>query len=136
MPKVVSRYTVSSSEQAKPSSTSRAVLRSYYCLCGDFTLVIQGKLDRLPRRKWVLAHLVPADLVWTACQDATRAKGRTDGSYIVRSRDSKDGKVPGRKFKLNATPGDRYLLQRCVAWTRRPCGLFDHHGAGSVWTVG
>lgn len=54
MPKVVSRYTVSSSEQAKPSSTSRAVLRSYYCLCGDFTLVIQGKLDRLPRRKCVM----------------------------------------------------------------------------------
>jgi len=44
----------------------------------------------------------------------TRADPRSDGSYIVRSKDSKDGKIPGRKFKLNATPGDRYLLQRYV----------------------
>ena len=54
MPKVISRAVVSSSEQAKPLQSSRAVLRSYYCLCGDFVLVIQGKLERLPRRKYVL----------------------------------------------------------------------------------
>lgn len=51
MPKVVSRNVVSSSEQAKPLQSARAVLRSYYCLCGDFVLVMQGKLERLPRRK-------------------------------------------------------------------------------------
>jgi hypothetical protein len=53
MPKVISRAVVSSSEQSKPLQSSRAVLRSYYCLCGDFVLVIQGKLERLPRRKYV-----------------------------------------------------------------------------------
>jgi len=53
MPKVVSRAVVSSSEQAGLTQSARAVLRSYYCLCGDFILVLQGKLDRLPRRKSV-----------------------------------------------------------------------------------
>ncbi|KAK1923706.1 hypothetical protein DB88DRAFT_528729 [Papiliotrema laurentii] len=85
MPKVVSRFVVSSSEQSTATKSSRAVLRSYYCLCGDFVLVIQGKLHRLPRR-------------------------RSDGSYIVRSKDAP--KAPARKFKLNAQAGDRYLLQR------------------------
>jgi hypothetical protein len=51
MPKVVTHAVVSSSEQAGLTASARAVLRSYYCLCGDFVLVIQGKLDRLPQRK-------------------------------------------------------------------------------------
>ncbi|WVN86893.1 uncharacterized protein L203_102067 [Cryptococcus depauperatus CBS 7841] len=88
MPKVVSRAVVSSSEQARPTQSARAVLRSYYCLCGDFVLVIQGKLDRLPLRK-------------------------TDGSYIIRSQPGSDPvKQPARKFKLNAQPAQRCLLKR------------------------
>jgi hypothetical protein len=53
MPKVVTHAVVSSSEQAGLTASARAVLRSYYCLCGDFVLVLQGKLDRLPRRRSV-----------------------------------------------------------------------------------
>ncbi|KAK6908781.1 hypothetical protein V866_002373 [Kwoniella sp. B9012] len=88
MPKVYSRAVTSSSEQAGQTQSSRAVLRSYYCLCGDFVLVLQGKLDRLPRRK-------------------------TDGAYIIRSKDGKDPiKQPARKFKLNATPGQRCLIKK------------------------
>ncbi|WWC65966.1 uncharacterized protein I303_108588 [Kwoniella dejecticola CBS 10117] len=88
MPKVFSRAVTSSSEQAGQTQSSRAVLRSYYCLCGDFVLVLQGKLDRLPRRK-------------------------TDGSYIIRSKDGEDPiKQPARKFKLNATPGQRCLIKK------------------------
>ena len=33
--------------------------------------------------------------------------GRTDGTFILRSKDSADGKVQARKFKLNAEPGER-----------------------------
>ncbi|RSH93456.1 hypothetical protein EHS25_007812 [Saitozyma podzolica] len=87
MPKVVTHAVVSSSEQAGLTASARAVLRSYYCLCGDFVLVIQGKLDRLPQRK-------------------------TDGAYIIRSQPSSDGRIPARKFKLNAVPGQRCLIKR------------------------
>ncbi|WVQ75077.1 hypothetical protein IAR50_004686 [Cryptococcus sp. DSM 104548] len=88
MPKIVSRATVSSSEQATATASSKAVLRSYYCLCGDFVLVLQGKLDRLPRR-------------------------RTDGAYIIRAKAGEDpSKQPARKFKLNAQPGQKCLIKR------------------------
>ncbi|WVQ79307.1 hypothetical protein IAT38_001404 [Cryptococcus sp. DSM 104549] len=88
MPKIVSRATVSSSEQAGVTQSARAVLRSYYCLCGDFVLVLQGKLERLPKRK-------------------------SDGAYIIRSKPGADEtKQPARKFKLNATPGQRCLLKK------------------------
>ncbi|KAK8849581.1 hypothetical protein IAR55_004916 [Kwoniella newhampshirensis] len=88
MPKIVSRAVTSSSEQAGQTQSARAVLRSYYCLCGDFVLVLQGKLDRLPKRK-------------------------SDGAYIIRSQPGPDpSKQPARKFKLNATPGTRCLLNR------------------------
>jgi hypothetical protein len=39
---------------------------------------------------------------------------RSDGSIIVRSKDSKSPLIPARKFKLNAVAGDRFLLQQCV----------------------
>ncbi|WVF68588.1 hypothetical protein IAT40_003357 [Kwoniella sp. CBS 6097] len=88
MPKIISRAVISSSEQAATTQSARAVLRSYYCLCGDFVLVLQGKLDRLPRRK-------------------------TDGSFIIRSKPGADeDKQPARKFKLNAQPGQRCLIKR------------------------
>lgn len=50
MPKVYVRGTTSSDEQARLTASSRAILRSYYCICGEFILVMQGKLDRLARR--------------------------------------------------------------------------------------
>ncbi|TXT13341.1 hypothetical protein VHUM_00708 [Vanrija humicola] len=86
MPRVYTRAVVSTSDQAKRTESSRAVLRSYYCLCGDFLLVIQGKLDRLPRRK-------------------------TDGAYIVRSQPGPKGQ-PARKFKLNAQQGTCVIVKR------------------------
>ncbi|WVR08167.1 hypothetical protein IAU60_005213 [Kwoniella sp. DSM 27419] len=88
MPKVYSRATISSSEQAGQTQSARAVLRSYYCLCGDFVLVLQGKLDRLPRR-------------------------RTDGAYIIRSKAGADpDRQPARKYKLNAVPSQRCLIKK------------------------
>jgi hypothetical protein len=51
MPKVYTRATVATDNAAATAHTQRAVLRSYYCLCGDFLLVLQGKLERLPRRR-------------------------------------------------------------------------------------
>jgi hypothetical protein len=51
MPKVVSRAAISSSDQAPATASSLAVLRTFYCICGEFTLVIDRGLDRLPRRK-------------------------------------------------------------------------------------
>ncbi|KAL1408219.1 hypothetical protein Q8F55_005025 [Vanrija albida] len=86
MPRVYTRAVVSTSDQAQRTESSRAVLRSYYCLCGDFLLVIQGKLDRLPRRK-------------------------TDGAYIVRSAPGPKGQ-PARKFKLNAQAGQCAIVKR------------------------
>ncbi|KAL7424879.1 hypothetical protein Q5752_000565 [Cryptotrichosporon argae] len=88
MPKVFSRAVVSSSDHAKPVASARAVLRSYYCLCGDFVLVLQGRLERLPVR-------------------------RRDGARIIRSRPGADpDKQPARKFKLNADMGERVLIRR------------------------
>jgi hypothetical protein len=53
MPKVVSRAAISSSDQAVVTASAQAVLRSFYCLCGEFILVIDRGLDKLPRRRWV-----------------------------------------------------------------------------------
>jgi hypothetical protein len=51
MPKVISRAAISSSDQAPATASSLAVLRTFYCLCGEFMLVIDRGLDKLPRRK-------------------------------------------------------------------------------------
>lgn len=112
MPKVFTRAIVSSSDQASATQSSRAVLRSYYCLCGDFLLVIQGKLDRLPRRKCV--HPTPSTLRY-ALDKPTKltlffSSYRTDGAYIIRSQPG--AKAPARKFKLNAQPGQRVTVKR------------------------
>jgi len=85
MPKIVSRSAVSSSTDAQPTASSTAALKVYYCICGEFILVIDKSLATLPRRK-------------------------TDGAIIVRSQDSDDGKA--RVFKLNANAGEPILLER------------------------
>ncbi|EGO02201.1 hypothetical protein SERLA73DRAFT_159213 [Serpula lacrymans var. lacrymans S7.3] len=85
MPKVVSRSAVSSSTDAQPTESSAAALKVYYCLCGEFILVIDKSLATLPRRK-------------------------TDGAIIIRSQDSDAGKAI--VFKLNANPIDPVLLER------------------------
>ncbi|KAG6830829.1 hypothetical protein H0H92_014481 [Tricholoma furcatifolium] len=85
MPKVVSRSAVSSSIDAKPTESSAAALRVYYCICGEFILVIDKSLATLPRRK-------------------------TDNAIIMRTQDSKEAKA--RVFKLNAVSGDPILLER------------------------
>lgn len=86
MPKVYTRAVFSSSDHAKPTASSRAVLRTYYCLCGDFALVLQGKLERLPRR-------------------------RHDGAWIIRSRQGRLGQG-ARKFKMNVKEGERVVVRR------------------------
>ncbi|KAI0796750.1 hypothetical protein C8Q75DRAFT_208973 [Abortiporus biennis] len=85
MPKVVSRSAVSSSTDAQPTASSTAALRVYYCICGEFILVIDKALASLPRRK-------------------------TDGAIIIRSQDS-DG-TKARIFKLNAVLKEPILVER------------------------
>jgi len=85
MPKVVSRSAVSSSTDALPTASSTAALRVYYCICGEFILVIDVSLASLPRRK-------------------------TDGSIVIRSRDSELGKA--KTFKMNATTKEPVLVER------------------------
>ncbi|OCH92908.1 hypothetical protein OBBRIDRAFT_772548 [Obba rivulosa] len=85
MPKVVSRSAVSSSTDAQPTASSTAALRVYYCICGEFILVIDKSLATLPRRK-------------------------TDGAVVIRSQDSEKGKA--RIFKLNANAKDPILVER------------------------
>ncbi|GHJ84376.1 hypothetical protein NliqN6_0778 [Naganishia liquefaciens] len=88
MPKVISRAAISSSDQAPATASSLAVLRTFYCLCGEFMLVIDRGLDKLPRRK-------------------------TDGAFIVRCKDGKDLPLQAaRKFKLNAKLGKQCLVKR------------------------
>ena len=70
------------------ATSSRAILRSYYCICGDFILVLQGKLDRLPQRQ-------------------------LDGAWIIRSQSTPEHR--DRKFKLSAKPGQRCLVRRYVS---------------------
>lgn len=55
MPKVVTRAAVSSSDNTGETASSQAILRSHYCLCGEFILVIDRSLDKLPRRRCVSA---------------------------------------------------------------------------------
>ncbi|KAH9951663.1 hypothetical protein B0H21DRAFT_684646 [Amylocystis lapponica] len=85
MPKVVSRSAVSSSADAQPTASSTAALRVYYCICGEFVLVIDKSLASLPRRT-------------------------TDGAVVIRSQDSEQGKA--KVFKLNATAKDPVLVER------------------------
>ncbi|KAF9476482.1 hypothetical protein BDN70DRAFT_882304 [Pholiota conissans] len=85
MPKVVSRSAVSSSTDAQPTASSAAALRVYYCICGEFILVIDKSLATLPRRK-------------------------TDNAIIIRSQESLAGKP--RVFKLNAVTEEPVLLER------------------------
>ncbi|PIL37065.1 hypothetical protein GSI_00757 [Ganoderma sinense ZZ0214-1] len=85
MPKVVSRSAVSSSADARPTASSAAALRVYYCICGEFILVIDKSLTALPRRQ-------------------------TDGAVVIRSQDASDAKA--RVFKLNATAKDPILIER------------------------
>ncbi|KAF9008951.1 hypothetical protein BDQ17DRAFT_1349263 [Cyathus striatus] len=85
MPKVISRSAVSSSVDAQPTASSTAALRVYYCICGEFILVIDKSLATLPKRK-------------------------TDNAIIIRAQDTPEGQA--RVFKLNATAGDPVLIER------------------------
>ncbi|KAI6134963.1 hypothetical protein EV401DRAFT_2249959 [Pisolithus croceorrhizus] len=99
MPKVVSRSAVSSStdgkwiSSAKPTASAAAALRVYYCICGEFILVIEKSLAALPRR-------------------------RTDGAYIIRCRENETGKAV--VFKLNAsTSAAPVLVKKSGAYERQ-----------------
>ncbi|KAF7301799.1 hypothetical protein MIND_00745600 [Mycena indigotica] len=93
MPKVVSKSQVSSSIDAKPTPSSAATLRVYYCICGEFNLVIDKTLAALPRRQ-------------------------TDGATIVQTQDNELGAA--RVFKLNAKPNSEpVLLKRPEGYERR-----------------
>ncbi|KAG8942425.1 hypothetical protein FRC03_003223, partial [Tulasnella sp. 419] len=91
-PKIVSRSAVSSSTEAAPTESSTAALKVWYCLCGEFLLVIDKDLTKLPRRK-------------------------TDGAIIVRSKDSPQGKAA--LFKLNTTETGPVLIKREKGYERQ-----------------
>ncbi|KIY49332.1 hypothetical protein FISHEDRAFT_41025, partial [Fistulina hepatica ATCC 64428] len=82
---VVSRSAVSSSADAQPTKSSAAALRTYYCLCGEFILVIDKPLNSLPRRN-------------------------TDNSVVIRTQDTEAG--PARAYKLNTVLSEPFLLER------------------------
>ncbi|KAK7470508.1 hypothetical protein VKT23_001934 [Stygiomarasmius scandens] len=83
MPKIVSKSVVST--DAQPTASSAAALVVYYCICGEFILVLDSNLSALPRR-------------------------RTDRAFILRCQDSDSAKA--RVFKLNAVEGDPVLIER------------------------
>jgi len=85
MPKVVSRSAVSSSTDARPTASAAAALRVYYCICGEFILVIERSLSALPKRQ-------------------------TDGATIIRCQDS--GTENAIVLKLNAISTDPVLVER------------------------
>ncbi|KAF9076762.1 hypothetical protein BDP27DRAFT_1442147 [Rhodocollybia butyracea] len=85
MPKVVSRSAVSSSTNAQLTASSAAALCVYYCICGEFILVIDKNLNALPRR-------------------------HSDKATIVRCQDSES--AAARVFKLNAAEGESVLIER------------------------
>ncbi|KAF8556982.1 hypothetical protein OG21DRAFT_1495078 [Imleria badia] len=92
MPKVVSRSAVSSSTDAQPTASAAAALRVYYCICGEFILVIEKSLAELPKRQ-------------------------TDGATIIRSQDS--GNLKAVVFKLNANPVEPVLVERSEGHERQ-----------------
>ncbi|KAI0682862.1 hypothetical protein BC835DRAFT_807013 [Cytidiella melzeri] len=92
MPKVVSRSAVSSSADAQPTASSTAALRVYYCICGEFILVIDKSLSSLPKRP-------------------------TDGSTVIRCQNSDAGKA--RVFKLNGILREPVLVERANGHERQ-----------------
>jgi hypothetical protein len=60
MPKIVSKSTVSSSDQQgnNDNSSSNTKLHVYYCLCSEFILVIDHDLQQLPRRHTDKSYIV------------------------------------------------------------------------------
>ncbi|KAB5595472.1 hypothetical protein CTheo_1149 [Ceratobasidium theobromae] len=79
MPKIVSRSAISSSIDAPQTDSATASLRVYYCLCGEFILVIDKAIHTLPRRQ-------------------------TDGAIIVRSQDAPNSKARVFKLNVNVSP--------------------------------
>ncbi|KAK0183740.1 hypothetical protein F5146DRAFT_252349 [Armillaria mellea] len=85
LPIIVCLAPIYSPTATQPTASSAASLRVYYCICGEFILVIDKSLTALPKRK-------------------------TDGAIVVRSQDSDDAKA--RVFKLNANRSDPVLIER------------------------
>ncbi|KAG2178018.1 hypothetical protein INT43_003271 [Umbelopsis isabellina] len=60
MPKIVSKSTVSSSDQQgnNDNNSNNTKLHVYYCLCSEFILVIDHDLQQLPKRHTDQSHIV------------------------------------------------------------------------------
>ncbi|KIM29596.1 hypothetical protein M408DRAFT_15909 [Serendipita vermifera MAFF 305830] len=85
MPKVISRSTVSASTDAPALQSSTAALKTYYCICGEFILVVDTALHSLPRRQ-------------------------TDNAFIMRTKATETHKAC--IYKLNAKDTGAVLVQR------------------------
>ncbi|CAO1619846.1 unnamed protein product [Sympodiomycopsis kandeliae] len=85
MPKVISRSTISTSNDS--SSTPTQTLRVYYCVCGDFALVCDRSLEDLPIRP-------------------------IDGSYVLRNIDGTGTNKKKRTYKITAKQGKSILFKR------------------------
>ncbi|KAG8694072.1 hypothetical protein FRC08_008726 [Ceratobasidium sp. 394] len=106
MPKIVSRSAISSSIDAPPTSSASAALRVYYCLCGEFILVIDKSLASLPRRKTDGAIIV-------RCQDTPTAKARVfklnvnvSPQPVMLERKTESGYLHERQYRFNCTRCD------------------------------
>jgi len=86
MTKIVSRSAVSSSTDDAPTESASASLKVYYCLCGEFALVIDKDVRLLPRRK-------------------------TDGAIILRTSEI-DGQPKPQIFKLNVNMSSPIFIKR------------------------
>ncbi|PWN23205.1 hypothetical protein BCV69DRAFT_111923 [Microstroma glucosiphilum] len=88
MPKVISRSTISASNDAGQEATP---LRVLYCICGDFALVCDRPLSQVPTRP-------------------------LDGAHILRCLDSPPdarGRIKVKRvFKISARQGKQVMMKR------------------------
>lgn len=90
MPKIISRSTISSSNDDPQSKTSDASsLRVLYCLCGDFALVCDRPLTALPVRP-------------------------LDGAHVLRNIDGDASHKKRTIYKISAKQGRIVMLRRSV----------------------
>ncbi|CED85487.1 Uncharacterized conserved protein [Phaffia rhodozyma] len=97
MPKVISRAAISSSSDAPITATQQAILKTYFCLCGEFLLVIDTDVRHLPRR--------PTDnTIVVRCKASSRPTVSSTGEPAP--------PVAPRVFKLNSVDGGKQFVKR------------------------
>lgn len=106
MPKIISRSTISASVD-DASASNKSPLQVYYCLCGDFALVVDVPLDALPKRPLDGSHA----LRWldAAGQGQNGGHGSKDAGETASANPLASAK---RTFKISARQGPPVMLRR------------------------